>query len=113
MRRPPRRRWRLVGEDPDAPELAALIGELREHSPEFAELWELHDIATRGGDRRLFRHPVVGDLALGAETLYLGDSGLRMTVYQTDPGTEDYRGLLELARRAEDAQPDTRLLGQE
>ena len=102
---------RLVGEDPDALELAALIEELREHSPEFVGLWDLHDIATRGGDRRLFRHPVVGDLALGAGMLYLGDSGLRVTVYQADPGTSDHRALLALARWAEDAlkaeNPDT------
>jgi hypothetical protein len=72
--------------------------ELREHSPEFAGLWELHDIATRSSDRRLFRHPLVGDLALEAQMLYLGDSGLRMTVYQAAPGTADHRALLELAR---------------
>ena len=94
---------RLVGEDPGAPEPAALIDELREHSREFADLWELHDIATRGGDRRLFRHPVVGDLALDAEMLYLGDSGLRMTVYQAAPGTDDHRALLALARSADGA----------
>lgn len=91
---------RLVGEDPGAPELAALIDELRAHSREFAELWELHDVATRGSDRRLFHHPAVGDLTLETETLYLGDSGLRMTVYQAAPGTGDHRALLDLARLA-------------
>ncbi len=94
---------RLAGQDPDAPELTALIDELRDHSREFAELWELHDIAIRGSDRRLFRHPTVGDLTLESETLYLGDSGLRMTVYQAVPGTGDHSALLELARKAEGA----------
>ncbi|HVV20571.1 MAG TPA: helix-turn-helix domain-containing protein [Pseudonocardiaceae bacterium] len=89
---------RLAGEDPDAPELTALITELRDHSAEFAQLWDLHDIATRGSDRRLFHHPLVGDVTLESETLYLGDSGLRMTVYQAAPGTDDHRALLELAR---------------
>jgi len=88
---------RLRGEDPEAPELAALIEELREHSKEFADLWELHDVAARGSDRRLFRHPQVGDLTLEAQTLYLGDSGLRMTVYQAEPGTDDHRALLALS----------------
>ncbi len=89
---------RLAGQDPDAPELDALIDELHEHSPEFARLWELHDVATRGSDRRLFRHPTVGDLTLDSETLYLGDTGQRMTVYQAPPGTADHRALLKLAR---------------
>jgi transcriptional regulator with XRE-family HTH domain len=89
---------RLHGEDPDAPELAALLAELREHSRDFADLWELHDVATRGTDRRLFRHPTAGDLALYSETLYLGDSGLRMTVYQAAPGTPDHQALLALSR---------------
>ncbi|WP_329243921.1 helix-turn-helix transcriptional regulator [Actinoallomurus sp. NBC_01490] len=96
---------RLLGEDPGAVELTALIEELREHSREFADLWALHDIATRGSDRRLFRHPAVGDIALESETLYLGDSGLRMTVYQAAPGTADHRALLELARSAGGAPP--------
>jgi transcriptional regulator with XRE-family HTH domain len=101
------RMHRLVGEDPEAPELVALIEELREHSQEFADLWELHDIATRGGDLRLFRHPAVGDLALEAEMLYLGDTGLRMTVYQAAPGTAEHRALLELSRLAGGVQTET------
>lgn len=96
------RTHRLVGEDPDAPELDALIDELRTRSEEFADLWALHDIALRGGDSRRFHHPLVGDITLDSETLYLGDGGLRMTVYQAAPGTADHRALLELADSVRD-----------
>ncbi|HEV2634404.1 MAG TPA: helix-turn-helix transcriptional regulator [Actinocrinis sp.] len=91
---------RLSGEDPGAPDLAALTDEMRRHSPQFADLWQLHDIATRNSDRRLFHHPVAGDLALEAETLYLGDSGLRMTIYQATPGSADQRALRRLTHPA-------------
>jgi transcriptional regulator with XRE-family HTH domain len=89
---------RLVAEDPDAPELNALIDELGEHSTEFADLWQRHDVARRGNERRPFHHPVVGDLTLESETLYLGDSGARMTVYQAVPGSADHRAMLALSR---------------
>lgn len=88
---------RLFAEDP-APALRLLIDELHEHSPEFARLWERHEIATRTGDLRQFHHPVAGDFSLGAETLQLGDTGLRMTVYQATPGTPGEQAVLTLAR---------------
>lgn len=89
---------RLLAEDPDAPELNTLIDELHDHSPEFAALWQRHDVAVRHNERRPFHHPVVGDLTLESETLYLGDNGPRMTVYQAIPGTADHRAMRALCQ---------------
>jgi hypothetical protein len=37
----------LAGTDPDAPDLAALVGELLLKSPDFAKLWERYDVTRR------------------------------------------------------------------
>ena len=42
----------LAGTEPDAPDLAALAGELLVKSPEFARLWERYDVTTRTAGRR-------------------------------------------------------------
>ncbi|MFV3073775.1 hypothetical protein [Niveispirillum fermenti] len=49
--------------------LAALVGELRERSPEFAAGWTGADIRGREGGERLFLHPDQGLLRLTQVTL--------------------------------------------
>ena len=49
----------LAGTDPDAPDLAGLVGELLLKSPEFARLWERYDVTRRSsGQKRLFTIPM-------------------------------------------------------
>jgi transcriptional regulator with XRE-family HTH domain len=91
------RTHRLAAHSP-APELTALIDELHTHSREFADLWARHEVSGRGGDRRLFHHPVAGEFALESQTLYLGDAGSRITVFQAHPGTPDHAAMLALAQ---------------
>jgi transcriptional regulator with XRE-family HTH domain len=56
----------LAGTDPDAPGLAALIGELLLKSPEFARLWERYDVTRRtAAQKKTFHHPAVSTLTLG------------------------------------------------
>ncbi|TDD71421.1 helix-turn-helix domain-containing protein [Actinomadura rubrisoli] len=86
--------------DPGAPDLTALSEELTAESAEFAELWGRHDVRHRGGGRKSFRHPDVGDLTLLYESLRLGGTGQRLTIYQAAPGTSDHDALTLLSLAA-------------
>jgi hypothetical protein len=56
----------LAGTDPDAPDLAALVGELMLKSPDFAKLWERYDVTRRtAAQHKTFHHPHVRASANG------------------------------------------------
>lgn len=86
----------LVAGTPNDPDLTALIAELLAGSPEFARLWQRHEVRQRRGEAKSFRHPDIGDVTLTYEVLYLTD-GQRMTVYQAKPGTRDHDALALLS----------------
>jgi transcriptional regulator with XRE-family HTH domain len=44
------------------PDFDDLISALQEHSPEFREWWDLHEVATSGVGRKVLIHPKVGKL---------------------------------------------------
>jgi transcriptional regulator with XRE-family HTH domain len=96
----------LAGTDPDAPDLARLVGELLVKSPDFARLWERYDVrAHRPGTKR-FHHPQVGDLTLGYQSMQLdGTPGQRLVVYYADVASPDHDAmlLLDLLAPAEQA----------
>ncbi len=56
-------------ERPDDEGFRAVVGELTELSPEFAELWERRDIAPGGQVRKEMEHPVVGTLVVESTQL--------------------------------------------
>ncbi|RKE20015.1 helix-turn-helix transcriptional regulator [Streptomyces sp. TLI_171] len=83
---------------PDDPELAALVAELTAGSPLFAELWARHGVQEKSHGRKLLRHPLVGDLDLGYETLAPpGEPGLHLVVYTAEPGSATAERLARLA----------------
>jgi transcriptional regulator with XRE-family HTH domain len=88
----------LAGTDPDAPDLAALIGELLVKSPDFARLWDRYDVTRRTApQQKTFRHPRVGTLTLGFQGMQLEDTpGQRLGVYLAEPGTPDYDAMILL-----------------
>ncbi|MGI5417504.1 helix-turn-helix transcriptional regulator [Actinomadura luteofluorescens] len=87
----------LAGTDPDAPDLAALVGELLLKSPEFAKLWERYDVRPHTAGTKTFHHPEVGDLTLGYQGMLLeGAPGHRMSVYHAEPGTPDHDAMILL-----------------
>jgi MmyB-like transcription regulator ligand binding domain len=62
----------LAGTDPDAPDLAALVGELLLKSPDFAKLWERYDVTRRtAAQKKTFHHPHVGTITLGFQGMQL------------------------------------------
>ncbi|WP_344663971.1 helix-turn-helix domain-containing protein [Catenulispora yoronensis] len=87
----------LAAEEPDAPELTALVEEFHRECPEFPELWARHEVRVRRGDAKRFHHPVVGELTLVTEVLRFGDDGQRMTVYQAEAGSADEAALGRLS----------------
>lgn len=87
----------LAGTDPDAPDLAVLVGELLVKSPAFAGLWERYEVAGRKNLTKTFQHPQVGKITLGFQGMALeGTPGHRMGVYTAEPATPDHDAMLLL-----------------
>jgi MmyB-like transcription regulator ligand binding domain len=88
----------LAGTDPDAPDLAALIGELLLKSPDFAKLWERYDVTTRAAaQNKTFHHPRVGTITLSFQGMQLeGTPGQRLGTYLAAPATPDYDAMVLL-----------------
>lgn len=90
----------VVGSDADAPDVAALIGELIVKSPDFGRLWERYEVRTIGDGQKTFRHPAVGRMTLTHEVMPVnGTDGQRLVVYMAPPGSPDHDAmvLLDLA----------------
>ena len=81
---------------PDSPDLAALVSEVSAESAEFARLWRRYDLRYRRSEAKAFHHPEVGDFTLSFEVLNF-DDGLRLSVFQAEPGTADHDALKLLA----------------
>ena len=81
----------VAGADPDAPDLAAIIGELIVKSPDFSRLWDRYEVRRMGDGEKVFRHPAVGTMTLAHESLELTRTdGQRLVIYMAAPGTPDY-----------------------
>ncbi|MGC0313002.1 helix-turn-helix transcriptional regulator [Kitasatospora acidiphila] len=87
-----------AGRHPDDPRLAELVDELCEHSPEFRRLWADHEVREKSWGRKLLRHPLVGELDFGYETLALpGETEQRLVAYTAEPGSPTAQRLALLA----------------
>jgi transcriptional regulator with XRE-family HTH domain len=62
-----------AGRHPDDPAMAALVGELSMHSPDFRRWWAAHDVRDETSGRKRINHPLVGELHLTFETLRPAD----------------------------------------
>ncbi|MGK3208483.1 helix-turn-helix domain-containing protein [Amycolatopsis sp. MEPSY49] len=84
--------------DPDAPELAELVGELAVHHPEFRTWWAAHHVTSQGYGVKRYHHPVVGELTLDCDMWESPDgSGQRLMVLTAEPGSAARDGLRILA----------------
>ncbi len=96
-----------AGQRPHDPDLTGLVGELSAGSEEFRELWADHPVTLHLSGRKVFHHPVVGDLHLTYQALDLPDQpGLSLLLYAPLPGTgtaEALRTLASLAARPGEA----------
>jgi hypothetical protein len=78
-------------------DVSSLVADLRAQSPEFAGLWDEHEVAVRRADIKRYLHPEVGLVELLCETLLGGVSGQTLVVLFPKPGT-DAGEKLELLR---------------
>ncbi|MET7752268.1 helix-turn-helix transcriptional regulator [Micromonospora sp. NPDC005367] len=78
-----------AGRYPADPHLRRLIGQLREGSGRFAELWDAGAVGRHETARKTVEHPYVGPLTLDCDVLSVAGSDLRIMVYTAAPDTED------------------------
>ncbi|HUN36893.1 MAG TPA: helix-turn-helix transcriptional regulator [Trebonia sp.] len=87
-----------AGHSPHDKALSNLIGELSTRSEDFRTWWAAHNVRFHRTGVKRFRHPAVGDLTLTFEALDLAaDSGLRISAYTAEPGTQSDDALKLLA----------------
>ena len=78
-------------------ESAALVRKLRAASQEFADLWDLHEVAVQRTSRMRVVHPEVGLIELECERLVTPTDDQLLVVFTPPPGT-DTASHLELLR---------------
>src|SRR3984885_14257539 len=82
---------------PADPAVTGLIEELRDGSPEFARLWERHDVQGAPMLTKTFRHPVVGEVTVDCDALTLTDRDQHLVLYTAPPGSHDAQALALLS----------------
>lgn len=91
---------------PDDPATAALLHELSEASPEFRTAWAEHELRDKTHGRYIYRHPVVGELDLGYETLRLPDDPDQALIAHTvEAGSPSHTALQLLTAWAHEGMP--------
>jgi transcriptional regulator with XRE-family HTH domain len=76
---------------------AELVRALQAASPEFAELWERHEVARRYEDHKILLHPELGPIELDCQVLFTEDQSQALLVLTAPPRTEGYEKLRLLA----------------
>ncbi|MBM9504434.1 helix-turn-helix transcriptional regulator [Actinacidiphila acididurans] len=72
---------------PSDPAVTELVDELRDGSPEFARLWERHDVQAPPMLTKTFHHPVVGDVTVDCDSLALTDRDQHLVLYSAPAGS--------------------------
>jgi transcriptional regulator with XRE-family HTH domain len=77
----------VVGRRGHDPDVASTVANLLRYSPEFAQLWERHDVGLHRNDRKRIVHPTLGILDLNCLTLHSEDGQQRLLWFTPPPGT--------------------------
>ncbi|GAA4720766.1 helix-turn-helix transcriptional regulator [Phytohabitans rumicis] len=72
---------------PTDPTVISLVDELRDGSPDFARLWERHDVQAAPMLTKTFQHRVVGEVTVDCDKLTLTDRGQHLVLYSAPPGS--------------------------
>lgn len=75
----------------------AIVDSLRVASPEFAEIWEAHEVRPHHPRQKRLQHPEVGVMELECEVLVEPELGQTLLVLTAQPGSESYDKLKLLA----------------
>ncbi|MET9013628.1 helix-turn-helix transcriptional regulator [Streptomyces olivaceoviridis] len=68
-------------------EVTRMIAVLRRRSPEFAALWDTHDVAVRRKDHKKIVHPTLGVIELDCYNLLSEDGRQRLLWFTAPPGS--------------------------
>jgi transcriptional regulator with XRE-family HTH domain len=74
-----------------------IVRTLQKTSPEFAKLWERHEVATRFADHKTLIHPELGPIELDCQALFTEDQSQALLVLTAPPRSEAYEKLQLLA----------------
>lgn len=87
-----------AGLNPEDPALVELIGSLSSGSEEFRTRWAANDVRAHRAGIKLFNHPLIGQVALPAETMTIAASADHVvTVFAPQPGSPEHDALRLLA----------------
>ncbi|WP_410566294.1 helix-turn-helix transcriptional regulator [Amycolatopsis sp. cmx-4-61] len=76
------------GHDPDNARIAQVVAELSARSPDFARLWDRHDVKPKTQESKHLRHPRVGELHIEFATFTVsGTASQQLVVYQAEPAS--------------------------
>ena len=73
--------------------MTGLVDELRAGSPEFARLWERHDVQAAQMLTKTFRHPIVGEITVDCDSLTLTDRDQHLVLHTAPKGSPDAEAL--------------------
>ncbi|PCN48576.1 transcriptional regulator [Curtobacterium sp. 'Ferrero'] len=66
-----------------------LVADLERESPEFRELWALHEVRSRWEDHKTFVHPELGRIAVDCQVLHTDNRAQALLLFTAPAGTED------------------------
>ena len=66
---------------------ASIARTLQDLSPEFAAIWDAHEVVVAHSRTKRFRHPVVGELELYCEVIENRDQQQTLVVFTAEPGS--------------------------
>ena len=73
-----------------SPRTTALVRRLLEAAPEFARLWEQHQVGFHYPDDKTLVHPELGLIQVDCQVLQAPDQGQALLIYTATPGTDSY-----------------------
>ena len=82
---------------PSDPSVTGLVEDLRNGSPEFARLWQRHDVQAAPMLTKTFRHPTVGPITVDCDSLALTDRDQNLVLYSAAKGSRDAEALALLS----------------
>jgi transcription regulator MmyB-like protein len=74
-----------------------LVRALTKVSPEFAGLWDRHEVAKRFEDHKILLHPELGAIEVDCQVLFTEDQSQALLVLTAPPRSEGYEKLQLLA----------------
>ncbi len=84
---------------PGDPGIQGLVTELLGTSPQFAQMWQAHDVQSRRPLVKRVDHPLTGPLEFECQVLHIPDTGQRLITYCAAPGSPTQAAFRRLAHR--------------